>query len=85
MSFHKKVLIGYILFNVIWIPLGLYVMPAIDYATAADPDLVAHAMGEKLGPIATITSSALIVALLYVVRGLVKLGAGIIRKLLRRG
>lgn len=81
MSFHRKVLIGYVLFNVIWIPLGLYVMPAIDYATATDPDLVEHAMGEKLGPIATIASSAVIVGLLYVVRGLVMLGAGLIRKL----
>ena len=85
MSFHKKVLISNALPNLIWIPLWLYVMPAINYATVADPDLVAHAMGEKLGPIATITSSALIVALLYVVSGLVKLGAGIIRKLHRRG
>jgi hypothetical protein len=73
MSFHKKVLIGYVLFNVIWIPRGLYVMPEIDYATAKDPDLVEHAMEEKLGPLATIVSSALIVSLLYVARGLVSL------------
>jgi len=80
MSFHKKVLICYVLFNVIWIPFGLYVMPAIDYATATDPDLVEHAMGEKLGPIATIVSSALIVGLLYVARGLVSLVSRLSKK-----
>lgn len=81
MSFHRKVLIGFVLFNLIWIPFGIYHTPAVDYATATDSDLVAHAMGEKLGPVATIVSSAVIVGLLYVVRGLVMLVAGLIRKL----
>ena len=60
-------------------------MPAIDFATATDADLVDHAIGEKLGPIATVVSSATIIALLYVVCGLVTLVAGMIRKLRLRG
>ena len=84
MSFHKKVLIGLVLFNLIWIPLGMFLMPTVDYAMVTDSDLVEHAMGEKLGPVATVVSSALIVALLYVVRSLVILVARLIRKLRRR-
>ena len=85
MSFHKKVLISYVLFNLIWIPLGLYVMPTVDYATATDPDLVSNAMGEKLGPVATFVSSALIVMMLYVARGIFKLVKLMNRKRSERG
>jgi hypothetical protein len=73
MSFHKKVLIGYVLFNVFYVTLGLLNLEAPDRATATDPDMVAYGVAKYVGPAMYLVFSGIVVALLYAIRGLYKL------------
>lgn len=73
MSFHRKVLIGYVLFNVIYITLSLLNLEAPDRATTTDQDMVVYGVAKYVGPAAYLVSSGIVVVLLYVTRGVVKL------------
>lgn len=65
MSLHKNVSISFVLFILIWIVLGLYVMPAADYATATDQGVGVYGIAK---PVAlTLISSGMDVMSLYVV------------------
>lgn len=73
MSFHKKVLIGYVLFNVFYITLSLLNLDAPYRAAATDQDMVAYGAAKYVGPAMYLVSSGIVVVLLYAIRGLLKL------------
>jgi hypothetical protein len=78
MSFHRKVLIGYVLFNVIFITLNLLNLDAPDRAT--DPDMISYGVAKYVAPAMLMVSSGVVVALLYALRGVVKVvRQGIVR------
>jgi len=80
MSFHRKVLIGYVLFNVIFITLNLLNLDAPDRATATDPDMISYGVAKYVAPAMLMVSSGVMVALLYALRGDVKVvRQGIVR------
>lgn len=75
MSFHRKVLIGYVLFNVVIITLGLLNVQEPDRTIATDQDMVAYGVAEPVAIALALVSSGLVVMLLYVVRGALKLAS----------
>lgn len=74
MSFHKKVLIGYVLFNVAYIAL-IFLNPEAppDRATATDQDMIAYGVAKPVGVALLLTFSSIVVMLIYATRGMVKL------------
>lgn len=80
MSFHKKVLIGYVLFNVIFITLNLMNLEVPDRATATDQDMIAYGVARPIGVALLLIFSSIVVSLIYAVRGLVRLAANMCRK-----
>lgn len=73
MSFHKKVLIGYVLFNVVFITLNLLNLQSPDRATATDPDMISHGVAKYVVPAMLLISSGMVVLLIYAIRGVMKL------------
>ena len=80
MSFHRKVLIGYCLFNAVAIPLFLLGIDPMDRATATDQDLVIEGVVWPVVVVLTLLLSTLAVGAIYGVRGILRVG----RMLLRR-
>ena len=80
MSFHKKVLIGYVLFNVIFITLNLLNLQKPDITTATDPDMVEYGVAKYAVPAMLMTFSGIVVMLIYALRGLVRIVAMVRRK-----
>lgn len=76
MSFHKKVLIGYVLANVIcimWILLKSE--PPPDRATATDQDMIAYDVAKPVAAALTLIAPSIAVMLIYAVRGFTRLMA----------
>lgn len=80
MNFHKKVLIGYVLFNAVVIALGIFNVQVPDRAIATDPDMVAYGVAKPVAIALALISSGLVVMLLYVVRGMLMLAGLMNRK-----
>jgi hypothetical protein len=80
MSFHKKVLFGYVLFNVVMITLGLLNVAEPDRAIATDQDMVVYGVMKPTAVALALISSALVVMLLYVARGILMLSKLMNRK-----
>lgn len=80
MSFHKKVLFGYVLFNVVMITLGLLNVAEPDRAIATDQDMVVYGVEKPTAVALALISSRLVVMLLYVVRGIFMLSRLMNRK-----
>lgn len=82
MSFHKKVLIGFVLFNVISITLILLNSePPPDRATSTDPDMIAYGVAKPLATALILSASSFVVILVYGVRGLFKLAQRLCKKM----
>ncbi|MBV5331425.1 hypothetical protein JZU69_03300 [bacterium] len=80
MNFHKKVLIGYVLFNAVVIALGIFNVQVPDRAIATDQDMVAYGVAKPVAIALALISSGLVVMLLYVVRGMLMLAGLMNRK-----
>jgi hypothetical protein len=80
MSFHKKVLFGYVLFHVVMITLGLLNVAEPDRAIATEQDMVVYGVVKPTAVALALISSALVVMLLYVVRGILMLSKLMNRK-----
>ena len=80
MSFHKKVLFGFVLFNVVAITLGFLNVQVPDRAIATDQEMVAYGVAKPVAVAMTLISSGLVVMFLYVARGMLKLASLMNRK-----
>lgn len=80
MSFHKKVLIGYVLFNGIFFVLSGINYRQIDHATLTDQDLVVHGVARPLGAALLLLFSSIAVGFVYAGRCLARFVGRIIRK-----
>lgn len=80
MNFHKKVLIGYVLFNVVMITFGLLNVEAPDRAIATDQDMVTYGVAKPLAVAMSLISSGFVVMLLYMALGMFKLARKLKRK-----
>ena len=70
MSFHVKVLIAWIAFNAIYIPLLFLNVGTIDRATATDQDLVEYGLAKPVAVLGSLLLSCVGVVLTYAARGM---------------
>jgi len=80
MSFQKKVLIGYVLFNAVMITNVFLNVQKPDLATTTDQDMVIYGVVKPVGAALSLISSGIVVILLYVVRWMMKLVSVLHRK-----
>jgi len=80
MSFHKKVLLGYILTNLVLIVFGYLQLYATDTAAMTDPDLISHGSAKTFWPVISIFMTGIVALAAYALRGLWLLGAVAYRK-----
>jgi len=80
MSFHKKVLLGYILTNLVLIVFGYFQLYATDTSAMTDPDLVTHGSAKTFWPVISIFMTGIVALAAYALRGLWLLGAVAYRK-----
>lgn len=81
MSFHKKVLIGYILASLTLIVFGFFQLYVTDTAEMTDPDLAAYGAAITLWPVITCFMTAVVAVAVYGLRGVWMLGTWAYRKL----
>lgn len=81
MSFHKKVLLGYILANLTLIVFGYFQLYATDTAEMTDPDLISHGSAKTFWPVISLFMTAVVAVAVYALRGVWMLGAWAYRKL----
>lgn len=75
MNFHGKVRIAYVATNSILIMIGYFAMAGEDVSSMSDQDWVTRGVGVYMWPLVSLFMTGLVVAGVYVVRGLWLLGA----------
>lgn len=80
MSFHKKVLLGYIVANLVLIVYGYFQLYVADTAGMTDPDLISHGSAKTFWPVISAFLTGMVVVAVYAMRGLCLLGAWLYRR-----
>lgn len=80
MNFHKKMLLGYILTNLVFIVFGYFQLYATDTAAMTDPDLISHGSAKTFWPVIALFLTAVVAVAVYVLRGMWLLGAWAYRR-----
>jgi len=80
MNFHGKVRIAYVATNSILIMIGYFAMAGEDVSSMSDQDWVTRGVGVYMWPLVSLFMTGLVVAGVYVMRGLWLLGAWVYRK-----
>lgn len=81
MSIHKKILVGYVCFNLVLISLGFLNNHAPNYVTATDQDLIAYGITRSYLPVMSFALTGYFLALGYMIYGLARLAVIAFRKL----
>lgn len=79
MNFHGKVRVAYVAVNSILIMMGYFVMAGEDKSLMTDQDWVTHGVGVYLWPL-PLFMTGLVVAGIYVIRGVGLLGMWLYRR-----
>ncbi len=82
MNFHGKVRIAYVATNSILIMIGYFAMAGEDVSSMSDQDWVTRGVGVYMWPLVSLFVTGLVVAGVYVMRGLWFLGAWAYRKVI---
>ena len=80
MSFNRKVLIGYVVVNLILIVAGYLQMHGQEAPWTNDQDMVSYAMSKYLWPVISLLMTGLVTAGVYAVRSLWFMGAWLYRR-----
>lgn len=80
MNFHKKMLLGYILTNLVLIAFGYFQLYATDTAAMTDPDLISHGSAKTFWPVISLFMTGIVAFAVYALRGLCLLGARLYRR-----
>ncbi len=81
MSIHKKILVGYVCFNLVLISIGFLNIHEPNYATATDQDLIAYGITRSYLPAISFSLTGYFLVLGYMIYGLARLAVFAIRKL----
>lgn len=71
MSFNRKMIIAFILANVVFISFGLLYKPDVDYSRLTDQDLVVLGVTEKVLPVLSILWTSIVFSLIYIFKFLI--------------
>ncbi len=80
MSFHGKARIAYVATNSLLIMIGYFAMAGEDVSSMSDQDRVTRGVGVYMWPLLSLFMTGLVVAAVYVMRGLWLMGAWIFRR-----
>lgn len=75
MNFHKKMLLGYILTNLVLIVFGYFQLYATDTAAMTDPDLISYGSAKTFWPVISLFMTGIVTVAVYALRGVWLLGA----------
>jgi len=80
MNFHGKVRIAYVATNSILIMIGYFAMAGEDVSSMSDQNWVTRGVGVYMWPLVSLFMTGLVVAGVYVMRGLWLMGAWLYRR-----